>query len=213
MELPSFMPSPDLVRAKAWCTHWEDRHQMPGSLVTKFYYREAWNRMNEMEQLEREEHERNLAKIKSPAKSGEDRTEGNEPRWYFATFTQPDTSKDPQQILKNTRKIFKSKMVSPITWCYSLELMKNGTPHTHAAFYTKKYPEFKKVGKFNVSDVGVPWRYDISGARYPTAVNAYVLKTDTKPDKEYLKEYNLTECVWLADNFPPELIPCPNAPT
>jgi len=156
------------------------------------------------------------AEKNSRAKIEKTVTEGPEPRWYFATFTQPDSyTKNPEQILKNTRKIIRSRMVDPITWCYSLELMKNGAPHTHCAFYTAKYPEFKKVGKFNVSDTGVPWRYDISGARYPEAVNHYVLKTETKPDAEWLKAHDQTQAVWLADNFPPELIPpneCPMSP-
>lgn len=138
----------------------------------------------------------------SRAKSEEDRTEGKEPRWYFGTFTQPNTNTDPHEILKNTAKLIKSKMVSPIEWCYSLELQQSGTPHTHYAFLTHKYPEYKKIHAFNCSKLKILQRSKTEPARNAEHAIRYVLKTDTKPDANWLAEHNLSQTEWLSDNCP-----------
>jgi hypothetical protein len=135
-------------------------------------------------------------------KSEEDRTEGTEPRWYFGTFTQPDTNTEPHEILKNTAKLIKSKMVSPIEWCYSLELQQSGTPHTHYAFLTHKYPEYKKIHAFNCSKQKILQRSRTEPARNAEHAIRYVLKTDTKPDANWLAEHNLSQTEWLSDNCP-----------
>lgn len=145
-----------------------------------------------------------------PAKSEKDQTEA-EPRWYFGTFTQPDTNKSPHEILKNTVKVIKSKMVFPIiSWCYSLELMKNGTPHTHFAFLTARRVEYSKVNAFNCSELKIKQRSETNAARYPQQAIDYVLKTDTKPSDEWLTENNLTQCIWKSDNCPG--LVCPMSP-
>jgi len=132
-----------------------------------------------------------------------DDSETKSARWYFATFTRDDKDDDPTQVLKNIKKVIKSKMVSPITWCYGLELTEKGIPHTHAAVYCEKYPEYKKIGKFNLSPTGVQWRYDFQQEKWD--VKKYVQKFATKPSDEYLLKYGLTESVIYAENFPAEL--------
>jgi len=140
-------------------------------------------------------------------KSGEDRTEASEAKWYFTTFTQPDTNTDPHEILKNTLKVIKSKMVFPIiAWCYSLELTQKGTPHTHIAFLTARRVEFTKINSFNCSNLKVRQRAETKAARYPQEAIDYVLKTDTKPSPEWLAEHNLTQCIWKSDNCPGSVI-------
>ena len=140
---------------------------------------------------------------KPPAKSVKATNEDVSARWYLITLTQPDTIKEPIQIIKNTLKIIKSKMVSPISWCYCLELTESGTPHTHIALYTDKYPEFKKLNKFHNSPAGSPWRMDIRCEKYD--VKGYVQKSRTKPSAEWLATYGLDDSIYYSDNFPEEL--------
>jgi len=138
----------------------------------------------------------------SRAKNEKNLTEGPEPRWYFGTFTQPDTNKDPHEILKNTAKLIKSKMVDPIEWCYSLELQQNGTPHTHYAFLTQKYPEYKKIHKFNCSKLKILQRSLTEPARNAEHAIRYVMKTQTKPSEEWLVANELKQTIWQSDNCP-----------
>jgi len=140
--------------------------------------------------------------LKSPAKSEKNLTEAPEARWYFGTFTQPDTNQDPHEILKNTAKLIKSKMVDPIEWCYSLELQQNGTPHTHYAFLTHKYPEYKKIHKFNCSKLKILQRSLTEPARNAEHAIRYVMKTQTKPSEEWLVANDLNQTIWQSDNCP-----------
>lgn len=126
-------------------------------------------------------------------------------RWYFITFTTPDTVRSPELILKNVRKVIKSKQVSPISWCYSLELTAKGTPHAHIALYTEKYFDYKNIKKFNVSPEGAQWVSDIQQEKWD--VKKYVLKERTKPSAEWLVEHGLETAVFYSDNFPEELKP------
>lgn len=129
-----------------------------------------------------------------------------EPRWYFGTFTQPPdiNDNDPSRILKATQKVMKSKMVDAISWCYSLELMKNGSPHTHFAVYTKKYPNKHKIFKFNISDKGALYRSDWEREKYD--VKKYIQKPVTKPDAIYCDKWGLKDTVVFSPEFPTELM-------
>lgn len=166
--------------------------------TARFYHEARWARLKEIK--------------KPPAESEKDRTEA-EPRWYFGTFTQPDTNTDPHEILKNTKKVIDSKMVSPIEWCYSLELTKKGAPHTHYAFLTKKYPEYKKIHAFNCSKLRILQRSETNPARNAEHAIRYVQKHQTKPSEEWLVENELKQTIWLSDNCPQfEQLECPMSP-
>lgn len=127
----------------------------------------------------------------SPAKSGE--SDDSSGRWYMITFTQPDTIKDPHDILKRSQKVVRSKQVSALQWCYSLELTEKGTPHTHILVYTTKYFDFKKIGNFNAG-----YRYDIKQEKFN--VRNYVVKQASKPTAEWLESYGLDRFFWKSDN-------------
>jgi len=189
---------------RSWLDHWKTQHALnpktcPVSIID---IREMEARLYEAQQLRYEEELRLAAEIKPPAKSEEDRTEGKEPRWYFGTFTQPDTDQDPHLILKNTAKLIKSKMVDPIEWCYSLELTQKGTPHTHYAFLTRKYPDYKKIHKFNCSKLKILQRSQTEPARNAEHAIRYVQKTETKPTGSWLLDNGLNQTVWLSDGCP-----------
>ena len=141
--------------------------------------------------------------IKTPVKSVKAAAEDVSARWYFITLTSPDTVRTPFAILINTCKILKSKMLAPISWCYCLELTEKGTPHSHIAVYTEKYPEYKKIGKFNASPEGAQWRYDIQQEKWN--VKNYIQKVRSKPTSEWLASYGLESAVFYSDNFPEEL--------
>jgi hypothetical protein len=144
-------------------------------------------------------------KINLPAKSVKATSEDVSARWYLITLTQPDTIKEPKFIIKNTLKIIKSKMVSPISWCYCLELTEKGIPHSHIILYTEKYFDYGKIKKFNSSYEGLPWITDIQQEKWN--VKAYPQKKRTKPSAEWLATYGLETCVWYSENFPEELKP------
>jgi len=131
--------------------------------------------------------------------------EQNPSRWYFVTFTRDDKSDDPTQIIKNIKKVVKSKMVGAISWCYCIELTEKGIPHAHAAVFTEKYPESYKVGKFNLSPVGDQWIYQFKMEKWN--VKSYVQKYRTKPDEKYLQKYhlNFSDVLVYSDNFPENL--------
>lgn len=133
---------------------------------------------------------------KVPAKSGKDITENDDSagRWYLITFTQPDTIKDPHDLLKRTQKVIRSKQVSAIQWCYSLELTEKGTPHTHIRLFTNKYFDYKKVGNFNSG-----YRYDIQVEKFSCAM--YVVKDQSKPSMEWLLENDLDKYFWASENY------------
>lgn len=129
----------------------------------------------------------------SPAKSeginGEDESAG---RWYFITFTQPDTDKDSTRILKATAKVVKSKQVSAIHWCYSLELTESGTPHTHIRLFSNKYFDYKKIANFNDG-----YRVDIQKEKWNTS--KYTLKKDIP--EEYLEAQGLKQWYWNSPDY------------
>lgn len=182
------------------------RKCMCGEIFEKEHYNIAIRQCGDIHDLEqRDEWMRVRLGMpeKLPALSVKDTDEDVSARWYLITLTQPDTSDDPTQILKNTRKIIKSKMVDAITWSYCLELTQSGIPHTHIAVYTKKYPEYKKVGKFNCSDLGVQWRYDIQCEKHD--IKQYIQKARTKPTLEFITKYNLEQFIFYAENYPVEL--------
>lgn len=133
------------------------------------------------------------AQKKPPGKSeGTDGKDESAGRWYFITFTQPDTIKEPHDLLKRTMKVIKSKMVSPVQWCYSLELTEKGIPHTHIRLFTEKYFDYKKVGAFNKG-----YRFDIQCEKFTTG--EYVAKGAISA--EYLRFYSLKQWFWFSDNY------------
>lgn len=115
-------------------------------------------------------------------------------RWYFITFTCHESEKSPQRVLKATQRLLKSKQVSPSQWCYSLELTEKGTPHTHIRLFSNKYFDYKKVGNFNDG-----FRYDIQKEKMNTA--KYIVKSESKPDEEWLKSHDLDTFFWASDNY------------
>lgn len=143
-----------------------------------------------------EEQVRLYSQKKSPAKSGKNISENDDSagRWYLITFTQPDTIKDPHDLLKRTQKVVRSKQVSPIQWCYSLELTESGTPHTHIRLFSNKYFDYKKVAAFNNG-----YRWDIKQERWDT--EKYVVKEASKPSREWLLDNNLDTFFWCSENY------------
>jgi len=145
-------------------------------------------------QLERERWDIEWARknkiIKSPGKIGED--DESSGRWYFITFTQPDTDKDPTRLLKATSKVINSKQVSAIHWCYSLELTESGTPHTHIRLFTNKYFDYKKIANFNGG-----FRSEVTKEKWN--VSKYVLKKDI--NDEYLATHDLNQWYWNSNDY------------
>lgn len=109
------------------------------------------------------------------------------------TFTQPETIKDPHDLLKRTQKVIRSKQVSALQWCYSLELTEKGTPHTHILLFTEKYFDYKKVGNFNAG-----YRYDVKEEKF--SFRKYVVKQESKPSIEWLEAHGLDRFFWKSDN-------------
>lgn len=138
---------------------------------------------------------RKKSEKKPPGKSegvGSDDSDESAGRWYFITFTQPNTDKDPHALLKRTQKVVKSKMVSAIHWCYSLELTESGTPHTHIRLFSKKYFDYKKVANFNDG-----YRAEVAKEKWTSG--KYTLKKDI--DEEYLAAHNLTQWYWNSPEY------------
>lgn len=138
---------------------------------------------------------RQIPKKNSPGKSGGDGSDDKDEsagRWYFITFTQPSTDKDPHALLKRTQKVVKSKMVSAIHWCYSLELTESGTPHTHIRLFSNKYFDYKKVANFNDG-----YRADVQKEKWTSG--KYTLKKDI--NDEYLSEHKLTQWYWNSPEY------------
>lgn len=115
-------------------------------------------------------------------------------RWYFITFTQPDTDKSVEGLIKSTRKVLKSKMVSPHQWCYSLELTEKGTPHSHIRLFTDKYPEYKKIGAFNRGH-----RYEVQHEKM--SCGNYIIKEESKPTPELLATWGLDSWFFCSENY------------
>lgn len=133
---------------------------------------------------------RSALEIKSPDLGVEEKPG----RWYFITFTQPDTDKTVEGLIKSTRKVLKSKMVSPEQWCYSLELTAKGTPHSHIRLFTDKYPEYKKIGAFNRG-----YRYEVQHEKM--FVGNYIIKAESKPTPELLATWGLDSWFFCSDNY------------
>lgn len=135
-------------------------------------------------------------KVRSaPKKKVPDQSEGAG-RWYAATFTRPDTERSPAGVLKSTQRLLKSKQISALQWCYSLELTQAGTPHSHIYFFSNKYFDYKKAGAFNDG-----FRYDIQPARFGESYANYLAKEESKPSKEWLSSYGLEGWFWFSDNY------------
>lgn len=131
----------------------------------------------------------------APEKKSPDLGEEDRPgRWYFITFTQPDTDKTVEGLIKSTRKVLKSKMVSPHQWCYSLELTEKGTPHSHIRLFTDKYPEYKKIGAFNRG-----YRYEVQHEKM--SCGNYIIKEESKPTPELLATWGLDSWFFCSDNY------------
>lgn len=166
-------------------------------------FRDKWHRDYYDAELKRwKRHQEIQAELDSDLKrKREDKLEAGG-RWYLITFTRPDTEKDPTAVLKSTQRLLNSKQVSPVQWCYSLELTEKGTPHTHIRLFSNKYFEYKKVGNFNDG-----FRYDIQKEKFGSA--KYVIKEESKPDQAYLDRYKLTQYVWQSENYvqPTEEVP------
>lgn len=114
--------------------------------------------------------------------------------WYFITLTQPATEKTPEKLLKNMKKILRSKQVEPEQWAYSLELHQNGTPHIHAMIFTYRYLEKRVISGFNGG-----YRVDCQRERFNC--KAYIVKDETKPTKQQLQEWNLNDWFFCSDNY------------
>lgn len=152
----------------------------------------------------RYEHTRNLRdqeweayqKVRSePKKKVPDQSEGAG-RWYAATFTRPDTERSPAGVLKSTQRLLKSKQISALQWCYSLELTASGTPHSHIYFFSNKYFDYKKAGAFNDG-----FRYDIQPARFGESYANYLAKMESKPTLAWLLSYGLEGWFWSSENY------------
>jgi len=121
-------------------------------------------------------------------------------RWYFITYTRPPKYYDPKDVLNSTKRLLRSKAVAPIQWAYSLELQKNGTPHTHIRLFTNKYPDYKKcIMAFNDGFVGAGIKEAVQMER--TNSMKYIIKAESKPDKEFLEKYKLDTFFWCSDNY------------
>lgn len=117
-----------------------------------------------------------------------------EGRWYFITFTQPDTDDDPHALLKRTEKVIKSKMVAAKHWCYTLELTEKGIPHTHIRLYSEKYFDYKKVANFNAG-----YRAEVVREKWDSG--KYIVKTESKPSVDWLKAKALPGWLWSSDEY------------
>lgn len=115
-------------------------------------------------------------------------------RWYFITFTCHESEKDPSRVLKATTRLLRSKQVSPIQWCYSLELTEKGTPHTHIRLFSNKYFDYKKIGNFNDG-----YRYDVQKEKMNCS--KYIIKEESKPSEEWLKSYGLDTYFWSSETY------------
>lgn len=167
--------------------------------IPKFLLRMAEEQTRLEETSRVEEEVRLLSKKITSGKGGSKVMDGSDDsagRWYFVTFTNPDTDLDPHDLLLRTRKVIKSKMTSPLQWCYSLELTQKGVPHTHIVFYTTKYIEYKKIGAFNKGFI-----YKIEKEEHEGAARRYTTKDDTKPSVEWLNSHDLDRHTWHSDNF------------
>lgn len=153
-------------------------------------FRRAWDE-EYRRYLNHKEIERLLSIDK--AKKLEDK-ESKVGRWYFITFTQPDTITDPTDLLKRTRKVVTSKQVSAEHWIYSLELTEKGTPHTHIRLFSNKYFDYKKIGNFNNG-----FRYDIQPEKH--RCDKYIVKDESKPTSAWLATYGLDTYWWKSENY------------
>ena len=164
---------------------WKDPRDVPG-------YQEALMRLRD------EEWSKAMA-CKKSSKKGD--VEDDRPgRWYFITYTRPPKYYDPKDVINSTKRLLKSKAVAPIQWAYSLELQKNGTPHTHIRLFTNKYPDYKKcIMAFNDGFVGAGIKEAVQMER--TNSMKYIIKAESKPDKEFLEKYKLDNFFWCSDNY------------
>lgn len=124
-------------------------------------------------------------------------------RWYLITFTQPDTSDSPIDLLKRSRKVINSKQVSPTMWAMALELTNKGIPHTHIRLFSEKYFDYKKICNFNGG-----YRAEVAAEKHTS--ESYVVKAESKPSKEYLDKYGLDACFWYSDNYSGKLFSPPD---
>lgn len=116
-------------------------------------------------------------------------------RWYFITYTQPDTDKTPDRLIKSVRRLLRSKAVAPTMWAYSIELTKTDTPHAHIRLFTNKYPDYKKcIGAFNDG-----YRFDCQNERFNSG--NYLIKNETKPTQEWLSRHKLESWWFQSDNY------------
>jgi len=124
-----------------------------------------------------------------------EKDEGVASRWYFITYTEHDTVKDPTRVLKSAQRCIKSKAVAATQWAYSLELTQTGTPHVHIVLNTEKYPDYKKcIGAFNDG-----FRYDVQMDKGGAA--AYVVKKETKPSPAWLASKGLDNWFFSSSNY------------
>lgn len=138
---------------------------------------------------------RQIQKKKSPGKiegDGSDDKDDSAGRWYFITFTTCPSNNDPHELLKRTKKVVNSKMVSPLRWCYSLELTESGLPHTHIRLFSKKYFDYKKVANFNDG-----LRAEVSKEKWNSS--KYTLKKDIT--EEYLSAHKLSGWFWNSPDY------------
>jgi len=130
---------------------------------------------------------------KAPGKREKD--DGVASRWYFITYTEHESVKDPTRVLKSALRCIKSKAVGATQWAYCLELTQTGTPHVHIRLNTEKYPDYKKcIGAFNDG-----FRYDVQMDKGGTA--AYVVKKETKPSPAWLASKGLDNWFFSSSNY------------
>jgi len=116
-------------------------------------------------------------------------------RWYLITFTNKPTEMDPSDLLKRTMKVVKSKQVAPLQWSFALEIQPNtGAPHTHIVLESNKYFDYNKIKNFNGGRVA-----DVQKERWD--IKKYPVKDETKPSKEWLSNYGLTQWFWCSDDY------------
>lgn len=136
------------------------------------------------------------AKMKTAlVKAKLDKVELEDSRWYLITFTNKATELDPTDLLKRTLKVVNSKQIAAKQWAYSLEIQPGtGAPHTHIVLESSKYFDYAKVKNFNGGRVA-----DIAKEKHN--VKNYVIKDETKPSKEWLDKYGLTQWFWCSDDY------------
>lgn len=168
------------------------------------WFTRSWEDQLELERVTRIEEENWKARYEERKKSPDQGVRSQISPWIFATLTQPDDVEGCDQLLNNVANMLKSKQVSPIEWCYSLELTDKGTPHVHMDFRSSlKYLDYGKIAKLNNNGVRGEgrkfWRTDIQKDR--GSAQSYIIKPKSKPSKEWLEDHGLDTWFFCSENY------------